>query len=38
MDEVVALPRVLPGPHFDRWEEAPEEAGHRSRPAAFRLW
>lgn len=37
MEEVVALPRVLPGPHFDRSEEAPEEAGHRRRPAALRL-
>ena len=37
MEEVVALPRALPGLHFDRWEEAPEEAGHRRRPAAPRL-
>ena len=34
MEEVVAPPRVLPGPHFDRWEEALEEPGHRNRSSA----
>lgn len=35
MEQVVAPPRVLADPHFDRWEEALEEAGHRSRSSAY---
>ena len=35
MEQVVAPPRVLPDSHFDRWEEALEEAGHRNRSSAY---
>ena len=35
MEQVVAPLRVLADPHFDRWEEALEEAGHRNCSSAY---